>query len=426
MDLLTEVATPYLAEIAAVAEELDRKGWAEANAGNLSFRLNDIPLFPGKETRLSDSFPQFSQTSLLITAAGVRMRDLARNPLSGLCLVRFNNDGTAFRTLGNPVPTSELPAHIAAHSTLMRKQPCHPALVHTHPTALIALTLLQPEPESLLSLLGRSHSEMALFRDKLTMLPFLEPGSENLAKTTGKALEKYSGIIWPRHGMVASGTDFNAALDLIQICDKAAEIALLSKGKPMQKGRSLKGWNAPDGIETFYEVRSQDSHLPPEEFARLPRRPVHIILDNLRSAFNVGSIFRLADAARIAEIIPCGYTAYPPNHKLEQTALKTTDSVPWCRFQETTQALKELKKRNIQLVAVETAEGAIPFHRFDYHFPVAVIFGNERLGISQSVLRLCDGIIDIPVYGYKNSINVAAAAGIVLYHLLRTGKWLDR
>jgi 23S rRNA (guanosine2251-2'-O)-methyltransferase len=198
-----------------------------------------------------------------------------------------------------------------------------------------------------------------------------------------------------------------------------------TQGPPRHRGRSLKGKPASDGIETFFEVRTRDSELPPEEFARLPRRPIHVVLDNLRSAFNVGSIFRLADAARAAEVIPCGYTAYPPHHKLEQTSLGTTDSVPWRRFDDTVAALADLKARGAQLVAVETARGASPYHRFEYNFPVALVLGNEALGVSAAALKTCDAVVEIPVFGYKNSVNVATAAGIVIYDALRQAGWLD-
>ncbi|MBM3331983.1 RNA methyltransferase [candidate division WOR-3 bacterium] len=198
-----------------------------------------------------------------------------------------------------------------------------------------------------------------------------------------------------------------------------------TQGPPRHHGRSLKGRPAPDGIETFFKVKTRDSELPPEEFARLPRRPIHIVLDNLRSAFNVGSIFRLADAARAAEVIPCGYTAYPPHHKLEQTSLGTTDSVPWRRFDDTAAALTDLRAKGIQIVGVETATGASPYHRFEYDFPVALVLGNEALGVSETALRLCDAVVEVPVFGYKNSINVATAASIVLYGALCQGNWLD-
>jgi 23S rRNA (guanosine2251-2'-O)-methyltransferase len=198
-----------------------------------------------------------------------------------------------------------------------------------------------------------------------------------------------------------------------------------TQGPSRHHGRSLKGRPAPDGIETFFEVKTRDSEIAPEEFARLPRRPIHIVLDNLRSAFNVGSIFRLADAARAAEVIPCGYTAYPPHHKLEQTSLGTTDSVPWRRFESTASALADLKDKGIRIVAVETALGAKLFHRLDYTFPVALVFGNEALGVSADTLKLCEAVVEVPVFGYKNSVNVATAVGIVLYEVLRQGNWLD-
>ena len=198
-----------------------------------------------------------------------------------------------------------------------------------------------------------------------------------------------------------------------------------TQGETQRKGHSLKGWNEPDGIETFFEVRTRDSELSPEQFAQLARRPIHVVLDNLRSAFNVGSIFRLADAARVAEVIPCGYTAYPPHHKLEQTSLGTTDSVPWRRFDNTVAALADLKAKGIHIVGVETAGKASPYHRFEYSFPVALVLGNEALGVSEAALKLCDAVIEIPVFGYKNSINVATASAIVLYDVLRQGDWLD-
>lgn len=192
----------------------------------------------------------------------------------------------------------------------------------------------------------------------------------------------------------------------------------------MKTPRFPKHLPAPDGIETFYEVRSRDSHLPPEQFARLPRHPIYIILDNLRSAFNVGAIFRLADVTRTREILLCGYTAHPPHKKLEQTALGTTNSVPWRWFQNTVDAVLELKKNGVQIIALETVTGATPFHRFTYQFPIGIVLGNEALGVSQQVLGLCDGIVDIPVLGYKNSLNVATAAAVVLYELLRQGNWI--
>ncbi|MGQ9677831.1 MAG: RNA methyltransferase [bacterium] len=188
--------------------------------------------------------------------------------------------------------------------------------------------------------------------------------------------------------------------------------------------RLQKNLPAPDGIETFYEVRSRDSTLTPNEFARLPRHPIYIVLDNLRSAFNVGAIFRLADVVRAQEVLLCGYTAHPPNKKLARTALGTIDSVPWRWFQNTIDAVVELKSSGVQIVALETVTGAAQFNRFPCRFPVGIVLGNEALGVSQDILIRCDKIVDIPVFGYKNSLNVATAAAVVLYELLRQGNWI--
>jgi|UniRef100_A0A7V3PTH6 tRNA G18 (ribose-2'-O)-methylase SpoU len=183
---------------------------------------------------------------------------------------------------------------------------------------------------------------------------------------------------------------------------------------------------APDGIETFYEVRSRDSTLPPEEFRRLARHPIYIVLDNLRSAFNVGAIFRLADATRAAAVFTCGYTAHPPHRKLSQTALGTVNSVPWRHFSSTVEALLELKNQGVRIIGVETLSGAKPYHTITYQFPLAIILGNEALGVSQAALQHCDEFIEIPVFGYKNSLNVATAAAVILYEILRQGNWFNQ
>jgi tRNA G18 (ribose-2'-O)-methylase SpoU len=198
-----------------------------------------------------------------------------------------------------------------------------------------------------------------------------------------------------------------------------------TRGPSRRTGPSLQGRTEPDGIETFYEVRTRDSALAPDEFARLPRRPVHVVLDNLRSAFNVGSIFRLADAVRAAEVITCGYTAHPPHHKLAQTALGATASVPTRHFTDTADALSGLRASGCSIVAVKTADRATPYHQFEPGLPLALVFGNEAMGVSRPALALCDSVVELPVFGYKNSVNVATAAAVVLYEVARRAGWLD-
>jgi tRNA G18 (ribose-2'-O)-methylase SpoU len=172
-------------------------------------------------------------------------------------------------------------------------------------------------------------------------------------------------------------------------------------------------------MENQLHVRSFDSSLTPEEFRRIERHPIHIVLDNLRSAFNVGSIFRTADAALVARLHLCGITAYPPHRKLDKTSMGTLDYVPWEHHEKTEQTVTELKEGGIPIVCLEPTDRSRRFWEIDYPRPVCLVLGNEALGISGEVLRLADHLVDIPMLGYKNSINVATAFGVVLFEVLR-------
>lgn len=167
--------------------------------------------------------------------------------------------------------------------------------------------------------------------------------------------------------------------------------------------------------ETNYEVRSFDATIPLEVYRRYPKAPLRIILDNVRSAFNVGSIFRLCDALRVEELILCGYTAYPPHVKLEKTSLGTTEFVPWRHFDSTMDALAYCRDRNVEVWAAETTSVSEPFDKGPFPKAMALVFGNEATGIDTSVLDQCDRIVEIPLYGFKNSINVANACSIMAY-----------
>jgi len=228
------LASPHLDAVARVAEQLARRGWAEANAGNFSIRLGALadfraetsPMPAGLTARL---LSPLAGRALLVKTAGARMSDIARDPRSGICLLRVHNEATGFLRLGKTGPTSELPAHLAAHAVLARSRPEHTCVLHTHPTALIALSLVTREPTRLLRTLSRAHAEMELVKGRLAALPFILPGSSALARSTGRALRRCDAVIWPRHGIIATGTDLERALDLIEICDKAADIALRAK-----------------------------------------------------------------------------------------------------------------------------------------------------------------------------------------------------
>jgi 23S rRNA (guanosine2251-2'-O)-methyltransferase len=159
--------------------------------------------------------------------------------------------------------------------------------------------------------------------------------------------------------------------------------------------------------------------VPPEHVEPIPRNPVHIILDNIRSAYNTGSVFRTSDAGAVEHIHLCGMTAFPPNAKLGKTALGAYDYVPWTHHARTLDAIDLLQGAGIPCVAVEVAEGAVSAFDYDWPRPVTLIFGNEVTGVAPEVLARADAVADIPMMGHKNSINVATAFGVVLYEVLR-------
>jgi tRNA G18 (ribose-2'-O)-methylase SpoU len=172
-------------------------------------------------------------------------------------------------------------------------------------------------------------------------------------------------------------------------------------------------------METRFPVKGHDSPLPPEIFRRLPRAPVHVILDNLRSAFNVGAVFRTADAGRIAAVHLCGITPAPPNLKLEKTALGTIDAVPFRRHACASDAVAALRSEGVAIAAIEVAEGSVLYNEVTYPPSLALIVGNEALGVSSAALEASDFVVRIPMSGYKNSVNVAVAFGIVLFEVMR-------
>ncbi len=162
--------------------------------------------------------------------------------------------------------------------------------------------------------------------------------------------------------------------------------------------------------------------IPPEDLPPVARNPIHIVLDNIRSAFNVGSIFRTADAGAVAHLHLCGMTAFPPNRKLAKTALGAVDYVPWTHRKDTAETLDWLKTEGIPCIAVETAPGAVAHTEMAWPQPVAIVFGNEVTGIGPEILGCCANVVQIPMGGYKNTINVATAFGIVLFEVLRQWK----
>lgn len=154
-----------------------------------------------------------------------------------------------------------------------------------------------------------------------------------------------------------------------------------------------------------------------DSFKKQQKLPIILVLDNIRSLHNVGSIFRTADCIAIEEIILCGITGQPPHREIEKTALGATQSVLWRYEKNTSDALSELKNLGYQLIAIEQVAGSIMLNAFK---PVekqkyALIFGNEVDGVSEKALNMVDKGIEIPQYGTKHSFNVVVSAGIVLW-----------
>jgi len=158
-----------------------------------------------------------------------------------------------------------------------------------------------------------------------------------------------------------------------------------------------------------------------EEFKQSEKVPVIIVLENIRSAYNVGSVFRTADAFLIEAIYIIGYSARPPHKEIKKTALGAEETVQWRYFKTTVEAIEELKSKKYKVYAVEQAEGSRELQtvRFEAKEKIAVVFGNEVTGVEQSTIHLCDGCIEIPQLGMKHSLNIATAAGVVLWELVR-------
>ena len=156
------------------------------------------------------------------------------------------------------------------------------------------------------------------------------------------------------------------------------------------------------------------------EFIAAEKNPVVIALDNVRSSYNIGSVFRTADAFLVEAIYLCGITACPPNKEIEKTALGATASVSWKYFKSTIEAVKNLKEAGYKIYAVEQAESSILLNNFNYdkNEKLALVFGNEIKGVGEETLAQCDGVIEIPQFGTKHSFNISVCAGIVLWEAL--------
>ncbi len=158
-----------------------------------------------------------------------------------------------------------------------------------------------------------------------------------------------------------------------------------------------------------------------EQFRASQKAPVIIILDNVRSQSNVGSVFRTADAFLVEAICLCGITAQPPGREIQKTALGATESVAWKYFTSTVDAIKESRANGYSIIAIEQAEGATDLQDLSPEpgKKYALVFGHEINGVDQEILDMCDKCVEIPQFGTKHSFNIAVSAGIVLWELSR-------
>lgn len=162
-----------------------------------------------------------------------------------------------------------------------------------------------------------------------------------------------------------------------------------------------------------------------EDCKKQPKMPVYLVLDNVRSALNVGSAFRTADAFEVQALVLCGITATPPHREILKTALGATESVAWHFEAHTLDAIAALRAAGCRIWAVEQAEGSTALQDVEpvMDTPVALIFGNEVGGVSDEVIRQVDGVLEVPQFGAKHSLNISVCVGVVLWELFRNWKF---
>lgn len=173
--------------------------------------------------------------------------------------------------------------------------------------------------------------------------------------------------------------------------------------------------------------------LSVEQFRQAEKLPVTVVLDDVRSLYNVGSVFRCGDAFRVKDVYLCGITATPPHPEIHKTALGGEDSVAWTYFEKTEDAVTALKQQGVHVFAIEQAEGSTSLEqlgesicqKYESNAQYAIIFGNEVKGVKQQVVDMCEGCIEIPQYGTKHSLNISVTVGIVIWEFVKS-LWFKR
>lgn len=157
----------------------------------------------------------------------------------------------------------------------------------------------------------------------------------------------------------------------------------------------------------------------PEELATIKRNPIYFVLDNVLDTYNIGSLFRLADAISIEKMYLCGQMEYPPSSRIHKAAVGTEQWVPWEKRESTVDVIKELQSKNVQIIAVEQDKRSIPYSKLNPTFPVAIVVGHESFGVSQEVLDLADIIVELPMLGVNKSFNVWGSCAVIAYDIVK-------
>lgn len=174
------------------------------------------------------------------------------------------------------------------------------------------------------------------------------------------------------------------------------------------------------------KLTTEEMHrMTVEEFRESEKLPLTVVLDNVRSQNNIGSVFRTADAFRVEHIALCGICSTPPHREIHKTALGAEESVAWSYHEDTAEYVKELKRQGYKIYAVEIAHNSLRLGTDNVATgtPIAIVFGNEIDGVQEEVMELCDGSLEIPQYGTKHSLNVSCAAAIVIWEMFKKLKY---
>ena len=171
-----------------------------------------------------------------------------------------------------------------------------------------------------------------------------------------------------------------------------------------------------------HQLRSSRVGESKKKRALIKRNPIVLVLDNVLDTYNIGSFFRLADAISAQKIYLCGPVVTPPNLKIHRASIGTWKWIPWENFQKTEDCIAQLKKDGYQIIACEQDKKSLPYTNAKYKFPLAIIAGSESNGVGESIKKMCDQIVEIPMYGINKSLNVLVATSIITYESLNRQK----